>query len=68
VNASSSKTSWVVRVAALSVAFFVALQVGMTFLPTWAAYVAAAVGCLVLQEVVVLVAAEVKGRKQKEDV
>ena len=58
-------TAWLVRVAALSVVFFVALQVGTKFLPTWAAYLAAAVVCLVLQEAVVLVAAEVKGRKQK---
>jgi hypothetical protein len=61
----TSRTAWVVRVAVLSIILFVAVQVGTKFLPTWAAYLAAVVVCLVLQEAAVLVFAEVKGRKQR---
>lgn len=61
-------TGWSVRCMVSIIIVFVALQAGMEFLPTWAACTVAVVVCLVLQEAIVLVFAEVKGRRQKEDV
>lgn len=66
-NINFDKAGWTVRFVASAIAIVVALNVGMKFLPTWAAYAAAVVACLVVQEATVLVFDEIKGRKQRKE-
>lgn len=66
-SARSSKTSWAARCVVGTPAIALALYVGTKVLPTWAAYAVAVVVCLVLQEAIVLVFAEIKGREQEKE-
>lgn len=58
-------TDRAIRFAVSIIAIVVALEIGSRFMPIWAAVAVAAVTSLVLQEIAVLVLAEVKGRKSK---